>query len=285
VVLARDVGGERLEVVLRHGRPDERDEPLLDARLLRKGAAEMDGRHEVRHGDEEVHPLDRGGERHLQRRDDAVGAVGVVDLLHVASAELDHLRLRLHRHHARGDEVAGIAEKAEGHRADARRSARDVAADGGKAHGRGEHAELAADAVAAGRLEGSDGDAGPGADTAGAHPLDPVEPLHVEDHPALERHRLAVVAGSGATHGHRNAARVADAKHRNDVGLVAGNDDDVAEMSFQFVLQDRAVPEVVPAPAANRGPVGDHRYVAKLGNEHLHPTLPFFACPVDSGSE
>ena len=279
VVVTADAGRQRLEIILRHRGPDKGHQALLDTGLLGKGPAEMDGIHEARHRDQQVDPVDRRGERQFQRRDHAVGAIGVVDLLNIAAAELDHLRLRLHGDDARRDQIARIAEEAKGHRTDAGRSARDIAADGGEAHRRGEHPELAANAVATGRFQRADGDAGPGANAAGPHPLDPVKALHLEDHPALERHRLAVVPGSAAAHGYRDAAGVAGAEHRDDIRLVAGNDDDVAKMSFQLVLQDRAVPEVVAAAAANRGPVGDHRYVAKLGNQRIHPTIPFFALP------
>ena len=80
-----------------------------------------------------VGPRLRLREGHLDRGDDAVGAVRVDDREDVA-AQLEHARLRLlRRHHAQREHRAVLREAAVQHRAPARRAARDEAAEGRRA--------------------------------------------------------------------------------------------------------------------------------------------------------
>jgi hypothetical protein len=70
-----------------------------------------------------VHPFDGRAQRHFHVEDHAVGAVRMVHLLDLVADEFDDARLPLHRHHARAQQVAGVAQDAVAERADAAEAA------------------------------------------------------------------------------------------------------------------------------------------------------------------
>ena len=230
--------------------------------------AEAEGLGVVVEGDDHVDPVPGRGERHLERRDDAGGAVGAVDLLGGVGAQLQDARLFLDGHDAHGDDVAGLAQAAIGHRADAARAAGDEAADRRQALRRGVHAQLKA--LRAGL--GVDRDhLPPGADAhePGLDPLDRVERRHVEDDPTLERHRLPVVAGAGAAHDERDAGLGAGRGGADHLGLVARRHDHLGELRLELLVEHRAVPEIVARLALHRHGVAGRRHVAEGGEERV----------------
>ena len=83
-----------LEIVVRDGRGDRRDQLGQDAVLDAEIVAEARRFHEIVEADDHVDPVIGGGQRHLDFGDDAVGAVGVHHLQHVLAGQLHHLRAR-----------------------------------------------------------------------------------------------------------------------------------------------------------------------------------------------
>ena len=96
-------------------------------------------------------------------------------------------------------------------------------------------------------------------------PLDAGHVRQVEQHAAVQWHRLSVVAGAGAARGQRDAEPGAGRGDRDDVGLVPRHRDDLGGFAGEFSVEDRTVPEEVPRPPPHHGRLVDQRHVADEG--------------------
>ena len=173
---------------------------------------------------ERSHHLDPGiggRQRQFDLDHDAGRAVGVQGLADVGAAQLDQARRLLASDDLQRQHRTGVAQLAVAHRADARRAAADIAADRGLPPRRGEHAQLPAALLGerVGRLQPH---AGLEAAAAALDPQGAVEARHVEQHPALQWHHLAVVAGGAAAHAERHAQPRAGGSHLHDLLDVRG---------------------------------------------------------------
>jgi hypothetical protein len=121
-----------LEIVKRAGGGDNRNQLGENAVLARQRIGVACCRIETVEADNGVDPVIGRCQRHLDLGDDAVGAIGMGDLVQVLAGQFEHLRLFLHGDDAQADDVAEIAQAAPGDRADAARAAGDEAANGGR---------------------------------------------------------------------------------------------------------------------------------------------------------
>jgi hypothetical protein len=111
------------EHVMRDRRGDNGHVLEQDAVLLSEGVRVDRRVLQGRKARDDIDPRVGGRERHLGRDDDAVGAVGVGDLVEVVTRELEHLRARFHGGHLEPDDVAAIPQAAPPDRPDATRAA------------------------------------------------------------------------------------------------------------------------------------------------------------------
>ena len=250
---------QRREVL--RDRPDHRRDQLLHHAVGERDlVADLHRLHEIVERHDEVDPRPGGRERHFQRRDDAGGAVGAVHLLRRVGAQLDHPRRLFAGHHARAQDVAGLAQAAVVDRADAARPAADEAADRRHALGRGMHPDLPA--VRPGRgIEIVHLDARLAAHQAGLLPLDLRHGGEVEQHAAFQRHGLPVIAGRGAARGERDAQLGAGGRNGDHVRLVARGHDDIGRFPVQLLVQHRRIPEVIARAQPHPLHVGRDRHV------------------------
>ncbi len=115
-------------------------------------------------------------------------------LVEVRAGEFEHLRLGLHRHHAKAQHVAEIAQAAEVDRSDTARPAGDEAADRRGMVGRGVHAQLLRRMRTRRLVDvGNDG-AGLAHDPAGRDRFHRVHFRKRQHDAARKRHGLAVIA-------------------------------------------------------------------------------------------
>ena len=159
-----------------------------------------------------------------------------------------------------------LAQPAIGHRADTTRSARNKAADGGRALGGRMHPQLKAGCL---RLGVDRVHLGACADAKHPRfdPLDIVQSRDVEQHAALQRHRLTIVAGTPRPHRDRHAIPRADRRGADDVGLIAWRNDEIGRLAVELLVQDRTVPEeIARAPTHDLG-FGDDGNVAESGDQ------------------
>ena len=202
-------------------------------------------------------------QRHLDLGDDAVDAIGVHDLEHVAPAQLHHARLVLDGHHLDPEHGTGIGDLSPGAGARSGGAAGHEAADGRMlARGR-----IEAQLMAGGRERTVDIEhARAGAEAPGAGPLPDhlVEPRHVEHDPALERHGLAVIAGAAAAHGERHAMLRASRRDPHQLGLVPRYRDDLGALVLQRLLQDRREPEEIAASHPQRSRILQDRNAVEV---------------------
>ena len=248
--------GHHLRVV--HGH-----ELLGDAVAFGEGVRETRSRRERRERRDPLAPGMARRQRHLDLGDDAVHAVGVHHLEHVAAAQLDHARILLDRDDFDPEHRARIGNLPPGAGAGAGRAAGDEAADGRVLAGRRIEAQL----MTGRRERAVDVEhARAGAEAAGARPVPDhlVELGHIEHHPARERHGLAVVSGSAAAHRERHPMPGAGRGDPHHVGLVARHRDDVGALVVQRLLQDRREPEEIAAAHAQRARVLQDGDVAQV---------------------
>ena len=111
-----------------------------DALMLAVG--EADGVHVVVIADDDIDPVIGGRQRHLDFGDDAVGAIGVGDLVQVLAGQFQHARRGFHGDDAQAQHIAEIAQAPEIDGADAARTARDETAQRGGGRGRGVEAQF-----------------------------------------------------------------------------------------------------------------------------------------------
>jgi hypothetical protein len=203
------------------------------------------------------------GQRYFDLGDDAVHAISVHHLEHVAPTQFDHAWMLFDGDDFDGDYRARIRDLAPGTGAGAGRAAGDEAADGRVlARGRVE-AQLVS-----GRREGAIDieHARAGAKTAGARPMPDhlVELGHIEHDPARERHRLPVVSSSAAAHRERHPIPGAGRGNAHHVGLVARHHDDVGPLVVQCLLQNRREPEEIAASHPQRPRVFQNGDIAQV---------------------
>ena len=251
-------------------RPDDRRHQLLDDAVgERRLQPHLRGVEKVIERHHHVDPRIGRRQRHLQRRDDARGAVGAVDLLCGVAAQLDDAGLLLNRHDPCGNDVARLAQAPIRDRADTARPAGDEAADGGGALGRGMQADLPALRPQL-RIHVVHLGAGADAHQPGFHPLDRRQRREVEQHAAVERHRLAVIAGAATARRQRNPVAGTGGRRADHVGLVARRHDHVGRLAVELGIEDRAVPEEVARPPPHHRRLGDHRHVAQFGQNGVN---------------
>ena len=234
------------------------------------------GSPQIRQRDQDLRPAIRRRQRHLELGDHAVRAVGVVDLLDVGAAQLEDPRLGLHRHDPSHQDVAAIAQKAPGHRPDARAAAGDVAAERPRLVRAWMQPQLLAAIGGSGGVELGQFDSSLDMHTARPDLHDPGQLGQIEHHAAAQRHRLAVVASPTAAHGQGYAVPVTGRDRPDDLGLVAWRHDGIGRDVVELALQDRAVPVEIPATPADLLQLGLDRDPVQLAQHLLdgaHPVL------------
>jgi hypothetical protein len=157
----------------------------------------------------------------------------------------------LHRQRLELHDVALLAQGPVGDRPDARRAARDEAADGGDILRRGEHRHFPA--------LGDEGGVDVGHQRACLHPHealadleDAVHRRRLEDQPAPERHRLPVVPGAAAADRDRDVMGVGGGKAMGQFLPRFRARDQIAEGPAQLGVQDRGIPEEIAAAFLDR---------------------------------
>ena len=96
------------EIVRRRPR-DHGHELLQDAVLLAKRERVRRRRVETVEADDHVDPVVSRRQRHLDKGDDAVRAIGVHGLVQVLAGQFERARLGFHRHDAQSQDIAEIA--------------------------------------------------------------------------------------------------------------------------------------------------------------------------------
>ena len=207
-----------------------------------------------------VHPVDGSLQAQGQRRDDAIGAEGMVHLLDIGTLQFNHLRSFFQGDDADHGDIAGVLQYAVAHRARARITAGDEAADGGDVACAGVHQDLLPSchhrAGAHGPLQVSDQDTGFASHLAWRNVDYPVQPRDVQYHPALHRHTLAVVASAAAANGQFEPVSGTCGRHPQHLGFGAWHHNRLAYPVVQQLGEDRAVPEVVARLGRQHGAVG-----------------------------
>ena len=235
---------------------------FLDARLRGECEPEASGLRERRETPGEFHPRDRRLHRNGDLGRERRGAVGVVDRVGLRTQEL-HGRGRVaHRHHARRQHIAAIAQPAPGDRADAARTAGDEAADRRRPFRRRIHPDLPA-LRAQGTVECEHVHARFDARHAMPDGEQPVEPRHVDDRATPQRHRLSVIAGAAGARGERNPMPARQHRHLQKLGLVPRLHHDVTRAVLQLSLQHGTVPEEIAAFPPQHGGIGGCRDVTE----------------------
>jgi hypothetical protein len=115
-----------------------------------------------------------------------------------------------------------------------------------------------ADFVAAGTGERVDlVHLGAGLEAANARlpPQNFVEQPHIQEHATFERHGLAVVSRAAGADGDGDAAFGACRNGFDEVCFGARHDNRVRRFAVQLGVEDRRIPEIVTALAANGGAV------------------------------
>ena len=246
---ARAFGNQRAmaqEIGVRRRRGDDGDELLQDPVLLAERERISGCGVETVEPDNDVGPVVVRGERRLDLDDDAVGAIGVHRLVQVRSRELERARLGFEGKHLEPQNVAQIAQSPPGDRTDPAGAARDEASDRGRAAGRWKHAQFLPGWC--GRLVDVDEDRARLADDAAA--LDRLDLVHlgqVQEHPAGQGHRLAIVAGAGAARGDRDLEPVGGGEDGAHFRFARRRHDDVGGHRLELALQHRRIPVEVAA--------------------------------------
>ena len=181
----------------------------------------------------------------------------------VGRAQLEHTGLGLDRHHARTEHVAHRGDRPVGDRAGAAEAAAEQAAERGAAEGRGQPAQLPAVRP---RLPIEIGQADAGLGTAGAvaNPAEAVVAAHVEHDAAVQRRRLAVVAGAAAAQRDRDRVAGAGGDDAADLVFGAGPHGELSALVGQLALEHRAEPGEVLRQPGDALRVGDPVEVGEL---------------------
>ena len=252
----RNFRAPRTKVVLRQRRGDHAGQLLRHAIHAAETVGEARSAHQGGEGDDHIHPVPGGRERHLQLRDDAVGAVGVVDLLQLRPAQFQHARLGFHRHDLQAEDVPGLAQDAEGGAAYAGRAARDEATQRRGALGGGVEAQFPAHFPLQMRVELDQLDAGFRPHHAGLRPEHAVERRHLQHDAAPQGHRLAVIARARAARRDGHAVPVGRRKQRAQLRLVARGYHGLAGHLVELPLQHGRIPEEVARFLAHQRGIG-----------------------------
>ena len=238
-------------------------ELLGDAVALGEGVCETRRCRERRERRDPFAPGMARGQRYFDLGDDAVHAISMHHLEHVAPTQLDHARMLFDGDNFDGKDRARIRDLSPGTGAGAGRAAGDESADGRVlARGRVEAQLVSSRREGAIDIE----HARAGAKTAGARPMPDhlIELGHIEHDPARERHRLPVVSGPAATHGERHPILGAGRGKAHHVGLVARHHDDVGALVVQCLLQNRREPEEIAASHPQRPRVFQNGDIAQV---------------------
>ena len=241
VLLARDVFAVAEEIVVRHGRRDHgeflQQQPILLAQRVGVGVAASSVSKPTMMSTQSI----GGAEWHLDLRDDAVGAVGVADLLQVVAGEFQHARAGLHGRDAQADDVAEVAQPAPADRADAARATGDEAADRGGVVGGGVQPQFLRAVRPGDLVDPRQHRAGIGHDAAhGSTSRTVLKPERSSTIAAGQRHGLSVIAGAGAARRHGDAEFEGGGQRLHDLGLGDREDDDIARNVVELALEDRA---------------------------------------------
>ena len=232
--------------LVRRRSSDDRDKLLQDFILL--GERQCVGRRGVEtvESDNDVDPIVLRRERHLDFGYDPVGPISVHGLVQILSRQFERARFGLERQDAQAQHIAEIAQAPPGDRADAAGSSGDEAGDRRGSARRREHPQFLSGSRA--RLVDVDQQRARLADDASSFDRPDVVHLgEVQEHPAHERHRLAIIAGPRAARGHRNPELVGGCEDGSDFGFACRRNDDVGGDRVEFALQHRRIPEEIAA--------------------------------------
>ncbi len=167
-------------------------------------------------------------------------------LVQILARQFERARFLFQRHDAQAQHVAEVAQAAPGDRADASRAAGDKAADRSRAPSRREHPHFLP-GRRGGFVDVDQERARFADDSAVLDRPDCVHLREVQEHAAGQRHRLAVIAGSGAAGSHGNSELVRGGKNGPNLGLALRRNHDVSGHRLELALQHRRIPIEVAA--------------------------------------
>ena len=237
----RQVVRQGLEVA-RHGVGHQGDLTLDDAGRMGQHVAKAQRRVEVAEHDDALQPVVRRGQRQFDLQHEAVGAPHVVHQQRVRAAQFHELGFWLDGDGLEAEHVAARRQRPVVDGTHASKTSAIQAAQGGAAVG-GRHA---AQFHAAGRarffLEVRQADAGLRPSCPLACPDKALVAAHVQHHPTVQRHGLAVVAGAGAPDGDGDAVPGAGGDDSHDLVLGARANRGLSRLTGELALEHRAEP-------------------------------------------
>ena len=204
--------------------------------------AEIEGRVEGVEGDDALRPIDDRREREPNARDNAIGAPSVQKFVDSFAFVEDQTRLGFHGDDFQGSDGVEITQVPVGYRADATRTAAEESADGCFDE-RGRVAAKLPASFAGFVFEDTQPHARlANGDTVRLNGFDFIHAHQIEDDTALERDRLAVIAGARAANRDREILRVAVAEDILNLFCADRLDDDLAYFAVKLFAEDRRVP-------------------------------------------
>ena len=180
----------------------QRDLALHQPRRADAGVGIVQGIGEIVKHVQAFYPLVHGSQRQLNLKNDAVGAVGMMQQQRFGCRDGQYARDRFDGHHFDAEHIAGRRQRPIVDGADAAEPAAVKAAQARQAVGRRHTAQLPA-RRAGGGFDVRQANAGLGPHRAVAEGDDLVEPGHIHQHPSFERDQLSIVAGGAAAQGQR----------------------------------------------------------------------------------
>ena len=179
-----------------------------------------------------------------------------------------HSRLRFHGDDLERAHGVEVAQAAVGHRTNSAGTAAEKSADRCFDDGRGIAAQFPSRLARFG-FEGAQAHAGlADGDAVGLNRFDAVHAREIKHYSALERNRLAVVAGARAAHRYRKIVGVAVAQYALDLDLIQRLHHQVSHFAVELLAQYRRVPvEVARKPFHHLGLGEDARVVIRVSSQ------------------
>ena len=238
------------EILLRHRRGNHGGELLHNAISQRDSFRKSRGFHEAWEGHHHIHPIIGGGEGHLDLRDDAIRAIGVIGFFNLPTTQFQNARRFFHGDHAQPQHIARLPEGPPHAGTGACGTARDKAANGRGAFGGRMKAQFPAHLLARLFIQRNQFRAGLRAHDAGLRPKQLIQSGDIQHHAAMQRHGLAVIAGAGAARCDRNAPRMAGGQNAHHISLITRFGHHIRAHAIQLTFQHGAIPEEIAAALA-----------------------------------
>ena len=240
------------EILLRHRRGNHGGELLHNAISECHSFRKTRGFHEAREGHHHIHPIIGGGEGHLDLRDDAIRAIGVIGFFNLPTTQFQNARCFFHGDNAKPQHIARFAEGPPHAGTGPRRTAGHKAANGRGAFGGRMKAQFAAHLLARLFIQRNQLGAGLRAHNAVLGPKQLIKCRYIQHHATLQRHGLAVIAGAGAAWRHGNAPRMAGGQNAHHISLITRFGHHIRAHAIQLALEHGAIPEEIAAALAHQ---------------------------------